>query len=308
MSDSNEHGGRHFTPEWPTLLLAAIIYGGWMAATWWHDRLPPWILLIIGGWLVAWHGSLQHETIHGHPSGIRLVDGLIGGVPLALWLPYRVYRRTHLDHHAARVVTDPIEDPESRYLGTNAGIRRQLLWFSESVQAPLAGRLVLGPPLSVARFWLAEVGRAVKAPMAVLSDWFPHLLGVAAVLAWLHFTDVGTGFYLLAFVYPGIALSLLRSFAEHRAGTTRHRRVAVVEKAGPLALLFLHNNLHAAHHLAPSLAWYRLPGFYKRHRPRIVAANGGLVYKGYWDIVRRYMFHPHDGLLHPDHRSEARST
>jgi fatty acid desaturase len=293
--------------EWPTLLLAAVIYSGWLGATWFHDRLPLWVLVPAGAWLVAWHGSLQHETIHGHPTGIRVLDGLIGGVPLSLWLPYGQYRRTHLAHHAARAVTDPIEDPEARYLPYVAGISGYALRLSGHLQSSLVGRLLLGPPLTIGRSLLSEIARTVRNPAEALRDWIPHLLGILIIAGWLAWCGMSMAEYLLAFVYPGTSLSLLRSFAEHRAHPDRARRNAVVERAGPFALLFLNNNLHAAHHRAPALAWYRLPAYHRRHRDLILAGNGGLLYRGYQDIARRYLFRAHDRLVHPDHQADNRS-
>ena len=40
--------------EWPTLVLAAVIYGLWFAATYFHRHLPLWALAPIGAWTVAW--------------------------------------------------------------------------------------------------------------------------------------------------------------------------------------------------------------------------------------------------------------
>ena len=291
--------------EWPTVLLAAILYGGWLTVTWFHDRLPLWVLVPAGAWLVAWHGSLQHETIHGHPTGIRALDGLIGAVPLSLWLPYGHYRRTHHAHHAARSVTDPFEDPEARYLPEVAGLTGHALRLGASLQSSLAGRLLLGPPLTIGRFLLSEIARARSHPAETARDWVPHLLGMVLIAGWLAWCRMSMADYLLAFVYPGTSLSLLRSFAEHRAHPEPGRRNAVVERAGPFALLFLNNNLHAAHHRAPMLAWYRLPAYHRRHRDLILAGNGGLLYKGYQDVARRYLFRAHDRLVHPDHRGNA---
>jgi fatty acid desaturase len=86
----------------------------------------------------------------------------------------------------------------------------------------------------------------------------------------------------------------VRSFAEHRADANPDHRVAVVEGAPLLGLLFLNNNLHAAHHDRPGLAWHRLPSFYAQERERLLAANGGLVYAGYAQVFRRYLLRPHD--------------
>ena len=278
------------------MLVASAIYGGWIALTIWHASLPVWLLIALGGWLVAWHGSLQHETIHGHPTRLASVNRGIGFVPLSLWLPYDIYHRTHLAHHATPEVTHPAADPESRYLARAGG------WagFAASAQATLLGRLLLGPAITIASFLLAEAKRARATPRRVAAEWAPHLAACALLLAWLSWTGLGLGTYLLAFVYPGTALSLLRSFAEHRADPSEQRRAAIVEEAGPFGLLFLHNNLHVAHHAQPRLAWYRLPDFHRRHRARFLEANGNLLYRGYGDVFRRFAVRPHDVIVHPD--------
>jgi fatty acid desaturase len=93
--------------------------------------------------------------------------------------------------------------------------------------------------------------------------------------------------YILGFAIPGTSLMLIRSFAEHKAEREVERRTAVVESRGPLALLFLFNNLHAAHHAQPWIAWYRLPGWYRAHRDELLAGNGGLLYRGYGEVFSR---------------------
>jgi fatty acid desaturase len=98
-----------------------------------------------------------------------------------------------------------------------------------------------------------------------------------------------------------MALTALRSFAEHRADPGRNGRAATVERGGALALLFLNNNLHAAHHERPGLPWYRLPSYHRAERRRLLA-EGALIYGGYGEIVRRFAFRAHDALVHPDHR------
>ena len=85
--------------EWPTVALAFIIYGLWFLATLFYRDLPWWGLAAIGAWVIAWQLNLQHETIHGHPTRNRRVNEAIGCWPLSLWLPYSIYRSTHLAHH-----------------------------------------------------------------------------------------------------------------------------------------------------------------------------------------------------------------
>ncbi len=282
--------------ELPTLILAAVIYAGWFALTLWHAALPGAVLFAAGGWISAWHNSLQHETIHGHPTRSRMINTLIGWAPINVWLPYEIYHRSHVAHHSTRRTTDPLDDPESKYVA-QAGT---LLWWSERVQQTLVGRLVLGPVIVVARFAAEELARLPREPAPFARDWLPHAAGVAAIAFWLDWCGMSLGTYILCFVYPGTALSLLRSHAEHRADPDPARRAATVERGGPLALLYLNNNLHAAHHARPDLAWYRLPRY---HAARRSAAVCGPVYPSYWAVLRRFAFRPHDDLVHPEYRS-----
>ena len=102
--------------EWPTLAVAAIIYSIFGLLTWFYDALPWWLVLPIGGYLVAWHGSLQHEVVHGHPTPWRWFNELLVFPSLWLWQPYAVYRESHLTHHRDEHLTDPRHDPESFYV------------------------------------------------------------------------------------------------------------------------------------------------------------------------------------------------
>lgn len=282
--------------EWPTLFVAIAIHGGWLAATWWHAAIPPPVLIAIGAWLIAWHGSLQHETIHGHPSRSRRFNTIVGSAPLSLWLPYAIYRRSHIAHHLSPSITDPGLDPESRYVA--AGSRAAAI--AAQVQATLVGRLLLGPPLAVVALLADEARRLRRDPRAVARDWLPHAAAVALIVGWLACTGFGLGRYLLLFVYPGMALTLLRSFAEHRADLDVPGRAATVERGGVLGILYLNNNLHAAHHDRPDLAWYRLPAHHRQHRMRLT--GGGIPsYRGYREIVGRFALRRHHVLIHPAH-------
>jgi fatty acid desaturase len=106
--------------------------------------------------------------------------------------------------------------------------------------------------------------------------------------------------YLVAFVYPGAALLRLRAFAEHRWAAEVSHRTAVVEASWPFGLLFLNNNLHALHHARPNIPWYDLPEVYAREQDDVTEQNGRLVYKGYGDVARNFLFRAHDDPVHPD--------
>jgi fatty acid desaturase len=287
--------------EWPTLALAVGIYGGWLALTYWHDAVPLWLLLPAGAWLVCWHSSLQHEVLHGHPTRSARLNRALAFPPLALWLPFDRYRALHLKHHHDERLTDPLDDPESRYHSPESwaalGPTGQRL---VRVQSTLLGRLAIGPFWAVGRFLRAEL-------QAVLANvpqrrwlWTQHLAAAALLILWLEAVcGLRWWVYIAAFIWPGTALMLIRSFAEHRAHADVGRRTAVVETYGPLAWLYLFNNLHAAHHARPKLPWYKLPAFYRANRAALSGSRHGPYYSGYADVFARFLLRPHDEPVHP---------
>ncbi len=285
--------------EAPTMILAFTIYGGWVALTYWWHALPPWVVLPLGAWLCAWHMSLQHELIHGHPTGNARVNGALAWPPLNLWLPFALYREQHLRHHRDAHLTDPLEDPESTYMSPEAwaassGLRR---WM-HSVCNSFAGRLLLGPAFTITGFWVRQARLLPgRAPWGV---WLGHLAGVCLVLGWVcGVCRVPLWEYALCFVYPGTALTLVRSLAEHRAADRPEDRTAVVEGAGLLGLLFLNNNLHVLHHERPWVAWYALPAEWRESRARLLEGRFGPVYQGYRDVAARYAWRPQHPGPHP---------
>ena len=53
--------------NWRTLGVAGLILGGFTLWSLYFNALPLWVAAPIGSVLLTWYGSLQHETIHGHP-------------------------------------------------------------------------------------------------------------------------------------------------------------------------------------------------------------------------------------------------
>ena len=293
--------------EAPTLALAVLIYGGWLALTWFWSDLPLLLALPLGTWLLAWHGSLQHEIIHGHPTPSRRLNHALAWWPIALWLPFELYRRAHLKHHREPWITDPIEDPESAYLTaatwSRLGRAGRVL---RRINLTLAGRLVIGPFLAIATIWAGEARRFAHGDRAHGRLWLTHLAGGVAVLVWVgRVCGIPVWLYVLGVVIPSVALSRLRAFAEHRFDDVPGSRTAIVENTRLLGLLFLYNNLHVVHHCWPQLPWYRIPGLYRERRTALLRRNGGLLYKGYRDVARRYLLRAHDGALHPHHLTPA---
>lgn len=287
--------------EWPTVALAVVIYGGWGLLTWFHASLPFWALALGGGWFCAWHASMQHEIIHGHPTRDRRLNRLIGLWPLLLWLPYESYRITHLVHHRDERLTDPLDDPESYYWTPEQWGRLSVLHRAIiRINATFLGRVTVGPAWIIGRYLATEAAAVIRGDALARRIWAGHAVAVAVVLAWVVLVcGLSPLVYVAAFVYPGTALMLVRSFAEHRAESAVEERTAIVENAPILGLLFLYNNLHAVHHERPMMPWYEIPAWYRANRDRLVRENGGLVYDGYLDVARRYLLTAHDTAVHP---------
>ncbi len=287
--------------EWQTVALAALIYGLWLATTFFHRHLPIWALAPLGAWTVAWHMSLQHETIHGHPTRRRWLNDLIGQWPLALWLPYEKYRHTHLRHHNDARLTDPLDDPESFYWTQEQwGALGRLAGLLVRAQSTLLGRMTLGPAWTMVRFWRRELGRMARGDRRELALVVRHAIEAMVVLVWvIGVCRMPFWTYFICFAYAGTALALVRSYAEHRAESAVEWRTAIVERSWILGPLFLFNNLHAAHHLRASMPWYELPAWYRANRAALIERNGGLVYHTYFDVARRYLLRPHDSTLLP---------
>jgi fatty acid desaturase len=287
--------------EWPTLVVATAIYAGYAALTLNYHSLPWWLLLPAGGLLLAWHGSLQHEVVHGHPTRWRWLNRALVFPSLWLWMPFEVYVDTHLRHHHDESITDPLEDPESYYLSSadwaRAGpLRRALLHFHNTA----VGRLLIGPFVSVWRLMAAELTAFRNGDLHHWKAWLLHLLGCVLVILWVSVVcQIPLLAYLLLFVYPGISFTLLRSFAEHRARPAIGERAAIVE-AGPLmSLLYLNNNLHYMHHETPRVAWYQLPARWQARRDEVLTANGGYHYSGYGEVIRRFAFTAREPVAWP---------
>jgi fatty acid desaturase len=63
------------------------------------------------------------------------------------------------------------------------------------------------------------------------------------------------------------------------------------------SLIFLNNNLHIAHHAYPHLPWYRLPPAWRLMRESV--PDSGLIFAGYAEVMRRYLFRPYITAEHP---------
>ena len=281
--------------EWQTLLVAAAIYLAFGLLTLNHAALPWWLLVLAGGYLTAWHGSLQHEVVHGHPTPSPALNEMLVFPSLWLWLPFRLYRDSHLKHHDTGVITDPVDDPESYYVSpaewNSYGRLRKLFLIANNT---LAGRLLFGPVMCVKALLVAEARRFAGGDFSSAGAWMMHAAGCALVLAWVvGVCGMSVWEYVAWFAYPGVSFTLLRSFAEHQASFDSEERTVMV-KCGPvMSLLYLNNNLHSLHHAEPDVAWYRLPA-----RAR-ACPRDKYVFRGYAEIATRYLLRAKEPVRYP---------
>jgi fatty acid desaturase len=285
----------------PTWLVALVLYSAWVVLIWYAVRLPWWIIMPVGAYLIAWHFSLQHEAIHafrGVPGWLRFA---VVFAPIGLWFPFPLYRKSHSTHHRDAHLTLPGVDTESYYV-------RRADWESMSkfkralavANQTMAGRLLLGPCLRLLALADKELRRVARGDFAHVPHWIVHALALAA-LFW--FISGVCRFpwwqYCLLIAYPGLGLGLLRAFTEHRAAEDSQQRTAAVESNVVFGLLYLYNNLHVVHHLKPTMPWYEIPGYYRQNRAALLRANGDFMYRGYAQLARRYLFTPVFSPVHP---------
>jgi fatty acid desaturase len=285
----------------PTWVVALVIYTSWFLLIWFNAVLPWWLIMPVGAYLLAWHFSLQHEAIHafrGVPAWLRLA---LVYPPLGLWFPFPLYRKSHSTHHRDIHLTEPGVDTESYYVRqaewrSTGPLKRALLTFNQT----MAGRLLIGPAL---RLWILvhrESKRVVGGDFSHLPHWGLHTVAVG-LLFWLISGVCRFPWwqYCLLVAYPGLSLSLLRAFTEHRAAEDSQERTASVESNVVFGVLYLYNNLHVAHHLKPTMAWYDIPAYYRANRAELLKSNGNLVYRGYGQLARQFLFVPVFSPVHP---------
>jgi fatty acid desaturase len=285
----------------PTLLVAAAIYAGWLLLLASHEYVPWWITAPLAGYVVQWHSSLQHEAIHSMRGIPKWLRRALVWPPIGVWFPFELYRRSHSQHHRSRYLTYPGEDTESYYNKEEDWKEHGDLWrWLLIVNQTFLGRLFIGPFLWAPRLFIEEVGKMIAGDTANAGIWVRHFIALALMLLLVtRVFDMSVLWYLAEFVYTGFIFGMMRSFTEHRWGERPSERTAVVESNWVFGFLFLWNNLHAVHHLFPTLPWWKLPRVWRQHRERIQAHNGGFVFRGYGEIARRWLITPNFIPIHP---------
>ncbi|WP_170418498.1 fatty acid desaturase [Ruegeria arenilitoris] len=287
------------SPEWPTFALIFACYALWLIAIFGVAAWSLWLAVPMMGVVAALHSSLTHEALHGHPFRAKWLNEALMALPLTLFIPYNRFRDLHLAHHQDANLTDPYDDPESNYLDPAVWARlpRWQRWVYQANNT-LLGRMVLGPIIGQLAFLRDDWRGAVRGDRDIWLAWALHLPGVATVLWIVAQSAMPVWAFVLA-AYLGLALVKIRTFLEHRAHEKSRARTVIVEDRGPLAFLFLNNNLHVVHHMNPAAPWYRLPALYRRGKERYLACNEAYVYRSYGQVFRQYFWRAKDPVEHP---------
>lgn len=286
--------------DWPTWLLLGGTYATWFSLIHYSPQLGAGLTITLLVPTITFWMSLQHELLHGHPTRWVWLNKVLGYAPLAIWYPYTLYRDSHLQHHQDERLTQPQHDPESRYVSEhqwqrNSSALRCLHWLNKT----LCGRILVGPVIALIGL-VAEQAQCLR--RGVLGAWLMWLTHGACVVLVLMYVEANSAIsmmdYLLASLL-GLALSMVRSFYEHRPAASPEHRSVINEAGWPWRWLFLNLNLHLVHHDLPGLPWYYLPRVYRERREDWLRRNGNFLVPGYGALLRQHGLRPIDSPRHP---------
>lgn len=280
--------------EWRTVLLIAAVYGGTIATVLNHDRLGAPLTVLLLAWFGAWHLSMQHEMVHGHPFRASWLNTVIASIPVTLWIPFLCFKRDHLEHHESDL-TNPELDNESYYVSQEAWdragrIRRAAYWANRT----LLFRMFVWVIVSTITYLTMVMRQAVAGTHGRRQALALHAVGLVLVVWFVrNVAELPLWQFALGTTYGGRVLNALRPFPEHKYLADTQDRTAMI-MAGPImSLLMLNNNLHVAHHDEPWVPWYAYGPLVKRVDAVERARKIGLLYEGgYLEVLRRYAVRP----------------
>ena len=221
-------------------------------------------------------------------------------MPLVAAVPVLRFLDTHIAHHNDAILTDPYDDPETNYLDPKVWVRlpravKSLLLFNNT----LAGRLIVGPLLGQIAFMAGDWRAARAGDRRVVLGWAIHVPALAALGLWFTYVAAMPLWAYAISVNGAMSILKIRTFLEHQAHERASGRTVIIEDTGPLAFMFLNNNLHVVHHMHPNVPWYRLPVIYAENREHYQRRNGGYVFRSYSEVFRRYLTERKDPVAHP---------
>lgn len=280
--------------EWRTIAVIVAIYGLTILTVMRREVLTPLLTIPFLSVLGAWHLSMQHETIHGHPFRHRWINDVIGSIPVTLWIPYLCFKKDHLEHHQSDL-THPGLDNESYYVSPEAWeragrLRKAAYWANRTILF----RIFVWTIVSTVTYLWSKILLMFRGDKQA---WFAMAVHGAGLVVVVYLVCSVAGMPLWQFAlgttYGGRVLNAIRPFPEHKYQTGAETRTAMV-MAGPfMSLLMLNNNLHVAHHDKPGVPWYEVPNMSMRVDAVERAREAGLLYEGgYAEVFRKFSFKP----------------
>lgn len=286
--------------EFVTLAMIVVCYGLLAFATMLVPQVSNLLAFVLATIAIALHSSLQHEVLHGHPTRYRLLNEALVFPAVGLLIPYRRFRDLHLAHHVDSRLTDPYDDPESNYFrAADWAAMPDWLRLIYRINNVLAGRIMLGPALSMISMVKADAQAIKRGEPGVARAWILHALGLLPVIWWLAAMATMPVWIYAAAAYFGFGLLKIRTYLEHRAHDSPTGRTVIVEDRGFFAWLFLNNNYHIVHHSHPGAPWYRMRALYYADPGKYQTLNDAYVYRNYRQIFARHLFRAKDPLVHP---------
>ena len=281
--------------EWRTLLVVAAVYGLTVLTVVRYEVLTPWLAIPMLGVLGAWHLSMQHEVLHGHPFKNQFLNDALGGIPVTLWIPYLAFKKDHHEHHLSDL-TNPALDNESYYVTQEqwdkAGKIRRAAWTANRT---ILFRMFVWTIVSTITYVLTVLKRAVRNEKSDRLAVALHIVGVVFVVYLVSLSSMPLWQFALGTTYGGRILNAIRPFPEHKYQSGVETRTAMIMAGRFMSLLMLNNNLHVAHHEEPGVPWYRYDKLMQRVNAVQRARDAGVLYEGgYAEIFRRFSFTPVD--------------
>jgi fatty acid desaturase len=289
---------RRFGRQWPTLLATSYVLLGWPVGIWMLTSPKLWLNAV--GVLLTAHALIYsaylihdcaHHAIFSTAAGNDRLGVLMSWINGACLANYQRLKKKHLRHHSDRldVVTF---DYRAALNGSPAWVRRSLLaleWlYVPAVELLIRGMIIVAPFSSGGA---AERTRVIGV-LAMRLAFFAALalISLKAVLLYA----LAYMLFLTALRFMDAFQHTYEVFASHslEAAAADPRRDLRYEYENTysnllserwrwLNLLVLNFPYHNAHHVRPSVPWYRLPALhrtlYEKKDPQVITCRALLA-------------------------------
>jgi fatty acid desaturase len=280
MSDALRRSLRH----WPTWVVIAYTVLGWSWGVWLLTR-PEWWLNVGGVMLTAhaliYSGYLIHDCAHHAVFSSRAGNDRLGIV--MSWLngacvaDYGRLKKKHLRHHADRldVVTFDYRAALNRAPRWARRVVIALEWaYVPAVELLMRGMVIVDPFTQSAARARARVVLVLAARLAGFAAlaWVSVKAVVLYAVAYLVFLTVLRFMDAFQHTYEVYASRSLEPAASDPRRDLRYEYEntysnLIAERWAWLNLLVLNFPYHNAHHVRPSMPWYRLPALHRSLYP-----------------------------------------